>query len=83
MSRIFLKGLFFASESDSSGAGTRLVKNRYVSGSFVAGTSALSPGVPRHLFSEQNGSQAKDPNVFQTTAKIRMDTRYLKVYLCT
>ena len=33
VSRIFLKRLFFASESDSS----------------VAGTSALSPGVPRHM----------------------------------
>ena len=36
VSRIFLKELFFASESDSSGAGTRM-------------TSALSPGVPRHM----------------------------------
>ena len=26
VSRIFLKGLFFASESDSSGAGTRMAK---------------------------------------------------------
>ena len=30
-------------------SGNESVKNRYVSGSFVAGTSASSPGAPRHL----------------------------------
>ena len=42
--------------SDSYGAGTRVSKfGTYVSGSFVAGTSALSPGVPlhMHLFKKQ------------------------------
>ena len=31
-------------------SGNESVKIRYVSDSFVAGTSALSPGVPRHIF---------------------------------
>ena len=45
-----IKGLFFASASDSSGAGLNdSVEIRYVSGSCVAGTSASSPGVPRHI----------------------------------
>ena len=30
-------------------SGNESVKIRYVSGSFVAGTSASSPGVPRHM----------------------------------
>ena len=31
-------------------SGNESVKIRYVSGSFVAGTSALSPGVPGHMW---------------------------------
>ena len=37
-------------------SGNESVKIRYVNGSFVAGTSASSPGVPRHLRVAPNGN---------------------------
>ena len=36
--------------SDSSVAGTRAIEIRYVNGSSGAGTTALSPGVHRHMY---------------------------------
>ena len=44
---IFLKG-FFGIIERQLWSGDESVKIQYVNGSFVAGTSASSPGVPRH-----------------------------------
>ena len=44
------KGIISLSASDSSGARKNESEEiRYVNGSFVAGTSVSSPGVPRHM----------------------------------
>ena len=46
----FSKGIIFCIRERQLWSGNESVENRYVSGSFVAGTSASSPGVPRHLY---------------------------------
>ena len=48
-SYMFLNGEIWRHRSDSSVAGTRAIEIRYVNGSSVAGTTALSPGVHRHM----------------------------------
>ena len=49
VSRIFLKGLFFCIQERQLWSGNEDGEIRYVSDNSVAGTSALSPGVPRHM----------------------------------
>ena len=43
------KGIIFCIRERQLWSGNECVKIRYVNGSFVAGTSALTPGVPRHM----------------------------------
>ena len=48
-SYMFLNGEIWRHRSDSSVAGTRAIEIRYVNDSSGAGTTALSPGVHRHI----------------------------------
>ena len=48
---------------------------RYVSGSSVAGTSALSPGVPRHI--------AWEPPLFLSFPDFGWETCYFQIYIPT
>ena len=44
------KGIIFCIRERQLWSGNESVEIRYVNGSFVAGTSASSPGVPRHMY---------------------------------
>ena len=46
----FSKGIIFCIRERQLWSGNEDGEIRYVSGSSVAGTSALSPGVPRHMY---------------------------------
>ena len=60
-------------------SGNECVEIRYVNGSFAAGTSALSPGVPRHMYTN-NSKQKRNVISFKYTG-YKVGIEYTNYYM--